>query len=806
MMPHWAKNLLVKIAIGAVVFFALLNCVGTAGASDIKVSPSSIDVSFAFDQPIGSRDYSTDEYFTITISGNDTITIDSVSDDNDRIRITPLPSSFSLKDGESKSIKLTIWASSYASEGKHVEEVKIRSNGEIKEIVKVTVTITYYAKIEVSPSSIDFGRVGRKESSARTIEIREVLGYKSADNVEILWKSGNSWVQPDKYYIESILPSSSVSVKFQMTSEKDPDHNIYSWEYQITSSNAGSATVYIEAYILMPPKLGTLYDEELEIKFDKPKGAVSTYTRYIEVGVRNEGDETLYFTGKFTAYTSGIAIKIVNPSGAVSGKSSENLELQIVAPYDAPEGTYRGKVDITAGEAGSGSVDVTIVIKWPVDFSIAPTSIDFGSIELEERGYETKQVDITITETYLYKPVRNLRISKSGEYGNWLKEERDFTEIPSGGSRNITITIEPGLEAVPKDYLWMYALSASEIGAKRMEVRAKIVPLNITEMMEGFRSFRGTPLYTKYPSSESVISNGVEMLEVIESSEIGAEDWQKIPVLMTGTLSLLSSLNAGIILSDEGDYGRAVESLMAASVSASTVQSNSNLNNGDISGYARDIAADADKTTREVLMDEAKLLELRGWDIKKAVEHALAVNDISGLKAEENVLEAAISYQYAAILYGLLDDKEKRLENVYEESLLMDKHDELVSDATDLRIKAENTRSTSKENDLSRIGGIYLLLNPYNYDTFSTSYKTAESYLEDASTKYKVAGELLLYDQTKEDLNNLQGERRFILSLFFIMCILYGVIFIDAIARIVGGTMAYFRDMYEREVGDTLIT
>ena len=137
--------------------------------------------------------------------------------------------------------------------------------------------------------------------------------------------------------------------------------------------------------------------------------------------------------------------------------------------------------------------------------------------------------------------------------------------------------------------------------------------------------------------------------------------------------------------------------------------------------------------------------------------------------------------------------------------MLMDKHDELVSDATDLRIKAENTRSTSKENDLSRIGDIYLLLNPYNYDTFSTSYKIAERFLEDASMKYKVAGELLLYDQTKEDLNNLKAERRYILSLFIIMCILYGVIFIDAIARVVGGPMAYFRDMYEREVGDILV-
>jgi len=97
-------------------------------------------------------------------------------------------------------------------------------------------------------------------------------------------------------------------------------------------------------------------------------------------------------------------------------------------------------------------------------------------------------------------------------------------------------------------------------------------------------------------------------------------------------------------------------------------------------------------------------------------------------------------------------------------------------------------------------------LNPYNYDTFLKSYKTAESYLEEASQKYKVAGERFLYNQTKGDLTNLKSEMRFILSLFFIAGIFYCVLFIYAITRIVRGTMAYMRDIYEREVGDLLVT
>ncbi|MBC8520497.1 MAG: hypothetical protein H8D26_00680 [Methanomicrobia archaeon] len=692
-----------------------------------------------------------------------------------------------------------------------------------EESVPITVTITYCAKITVSPSTfINFETVGSKNlPPPKTITISEEYGYKTLYDVRIKRKSGNDWVtaSPNK---DNITVSREIRPEITFTLEPkyfdyERADNSYTWRFTIESDseNVESATITVEARIMRPPKLGRLDDEDLEIKFDKPKGTVSKYDRYIDAPVRNRGDEPMRFSSSVSKSPGG-GIDILNPSpGVVSNRGSENIKVHIIAPYNAPEGTYYGRLHIYAKDGddkkvGEGYVDITIKIIWPVDFTISPTSIDFGSIELKDREYEKKSVIITLTEFYLYKPVRNLRLSKSGEYGNWLKEERAFVEIPPGASRNITLKIEPGLEAVPKDYSWKYDISASEISAKRMEVKANIIPLNITKLIEGFKSFRGTPLYSNYPSSEDIISNGVEMLEAVERSEIGAEDWKKIPILMKGTLSLLSSLNDGIISSEAKNYGKAVESLWTASVSTSTIESNSELNNWDISGYAKDISAGADKTTEEVLMDEAKMLENRGWDIKKAVEHAMALDDISGLKEEENVLESALSYQYAATIYGpgLLNDKEKRLECTYEESRMMDKHDELVSDATDLRIKAENNISNSKENDLIRIriGDTYLLLNPYKYDTFSANYGSAERYMEDASKKYKVAGEPVMAGNTKEALNKLKSERRYILSLFFLACILYAAAFIYAINRVIMGTVAYMRDMYEREVGDIVIT
>jgi hypothetical protein len=804
MIPDWARNLLVRCAIGVVILVALVHGVGTAGASDLTVSPASIAVSFDFDQPKDTAHYETQRAITITNTNpdpNSTIsgTISTISGD---ISITPSPSSFSLHGGESLPVALTIVADPSASQGTQSFTIHV---GE--EQVTVTVTITHYAKITISPASIDFGQVSRTERPTETVRITEEYGYKGV-TVNLV-RSGNSWMTREPDGTISIPAGGHKDVSFQLA-PGTPDHNEYYWTFSLSSPTSYTtitqSSIAIEAYILMPPKLGRLYDEELEMKFDKPKGTVSSYEREIEVRVRNDGDETLSFTSRFTESPGGITIRIVNPSGSVSGKSSGTIRLRIVAPFDALEGAYRGKLEIKAGEAGSGSVEITIVIKWPVDVSIAPTSIDFGSLELEERGYEMRSENITITELFRYKPVRNLRFSATGEYGNWLKAEQDFAEIPPGESGTVILKIEPGLEAVPRNYAWTYNIGASEIAAKRIAITAKIVPLNISRAIEGLQSFRGTPVYNKYPSSESIIANGIAMLEGVERREIGTEDWAKIPVLMTGTLSLLSSLNDGIVFTEAANYGSAVESLSSAPASTATIESNSDLNNRYLAGYATVISAEADNTTAAVLRDEAKLLELRGWSLKKAVEHALAIDDISSLNEEENVLEAALSYQYAAMLYGLLNAKEKRLENVYEGSVLMDRHDELVSDATDLRLRAETSIATSKKEDLTRIWDSYLLFNPYHYDTFVASYRTAEDNLEAASQKYKVAGERFLYEQTEEELNQLQSELRSVLIFFFIACALYGVLLLYVITRIARGTMTYLRDVSEREVGEILVT
>ncbi len=800
------KSLLFKIiAFSILAILCSVLGIASASAGDIEVTPDRIDM--LFDKPYGN---SYTEQIRITNHGNSTrVTI--TSSDNE---VTPGSSRFELASGDSRSIDIN--ARSDTQEGEHY--ISVTADGKS---FRITVTVTYVAKLSVSPSSsINFGTVDSDVSSVqKTITIREDLGYETV-SINVEQKSGNGWVKPSRN-TGTVSKNKHVDITFTLT-PGSPDYtrrdNKYTWKFVITSSNANAVTITLEADIMRPPKLGRLDDERLELKFDKPKGTVPRYNENIVLIVRNRGDERLHFSSIVSEQPDG-GIIIKPPSSGVS-EGTKKVNVLITIPYDTPEGTYQGKLRIYAkdGEgkpAGDDSMYITITILWPVDFSItstssyfssAPLAIDFNSLELKERDYDTKKLTLTLTELYGYKPVEHLRFSSSDEYRNWLKEEREFVDIPPGETVDVTLRIEPGLEAVPKHYSWKYYLSAREISAKRIDIQAKIVPMNIKEMTQRLESFKNSTLRMRYPSSKNIIANGIELLETVEQSEIGEEDWQKIPVLVKGSLSLLAALNDSVVYCETGNYGKAVENSWTAWVSTSRMGVNSELNNREMSGYAKGIAIGADKTTNEVLTDEAKMLELRGWDIKKAVEHAMPTNDISKLNEEENVLESALSYQYAATLYGLLNDKEKRLDCVYEETRMMDKHDELVSGATDLRIRAENIILDSNENDFYRLWETYLLSNPYNYDTASESYKTAEGYLEAASTNYRFAGEPLMAGDTEKDLKELRGEWRHILSLFLILCVVYGAVLIYVLSRIIRGTMAYMNDMREREIGDVVVT
>jgi hypothetical protein len=172
--------------------------------------------------------------------------------------VTPGSTRFELASGDSRYVDIN--ARSDTQEGEYY--LYVTADGKT---VRITVTVTYIAKLSVSPSSsINFGTVDSEVSSVpKIITVREDLGYKAV-NINIEQRGGNSWVKPSRDKA-TVSKNNPVDITFTLT-PGSPDYtrrdNKYIWNFVITSSNANTVTITLEACIMRPPKLGRLDDEK----------------------------------------------------------------------------------------------------------------------------------------------------------------------------------------------------------------------------------------------------------------------------------------------------------------------------------------------------------------------------------------------------------------------------------------------------------------------------------------------------------------------------------------------------------------
>ena len=806
MTRDWVKNSYLRcfITVIGLLMLSMLLCSG-AKAADISVNPSTIDLSFSFNQPKSTAYYEDYSTFTITnINPDPNVTVSgsigSVS--TDTVTITPDASSFSLAYGESTTITLHTVVSPETAEGLETFTLDVGD-----ESLTVSIDVIYFAEIAVSDTQIDFGTVHRYDNPSRLVTISEVLGYKDV-TVTISQTGGNEWVtvSPDAFVIPA---GSSRDVTFEL-SPGTPDHNDYSWTFSISTDVAGSASIKIDAYILMPPKLGELYDKSLTISFDKKRGTVATYERTIDLMVRNEGDETMNFEARVIELPAGINIKIDNPSGSVAGKSTKKVKIRVIAFYDASEGEHTAVIRVDAGSAGKKETDIDIEIRWPVGFVLSHSSIDFGSLEFKEGMYENRSYMISLTEIYNYKSVRRIAFSKSGAHADWLTalKEDGFEDIPPGESRNITITIQPGLEAVPGPYTWDGKITSLNAGEKSLKIAAKIIPINISMTKSEFEDLRGSELVSKFSQADTALQNAIYILNRVEKEDPGpsSDDWKKLIVLIRSTGTLITTLDKALGSLEGGFFDEAVTESVGAWVTSDTIVSHSEIWDEEIRSYALNIRDAATDLLNEVLQYEVGVITSTADDMSASIREAAESGDITHLEEGEDANHAARAYRNAELIYTLLGNEADRRGARRNYELMVSLHDDLVSDAGNLRFTAERLVEDAKEEDFTAIGNRRILLNPYNYDTAHEKYSTAISHLEDASKRYRIAGEMLLLEDTDKERNDLEREWLYLFMLFLIISIAYAFLILYAALRIIKGTVHYLYDIRsEQDLGGFLL-
>ncbi|MFQ6119710.1 MAG: hypothetical protein ACE5KE_07470, partial [Methanosarcinales archaeon] len=616
-----------KSIIIGVLLIILCTCIAVSAQPTIEVSPLQINVSFAFNKPKSSNPhYSKPVSLDISNNGDSELIISSItpSSPSSYITITVLSNQqFSIPNGSSKSISLSVSADKESGEGTYTGYISIASKAGTKK-VEIKVTITHYASIKVTPSTRDFGKVGRNQTLTKTLTIKEILGYKSAENITITKISGNDWITIGSYP-NAIPAGGSISVTFTMIESKYPDHNDYTWKYQIFSSNAGSAEVTITAYLLLPAKLGDIPDFEVSFLFNKPKGTVSRYKHDVYIKLKNLGDEDLnlysYSLKIIKVPSGGIYFDVSNIPSTITirGKETKNVKLTVNAPYDTSEGIYNGKILVDAGSAGSDYSEITIKIEWGVEVSINPLKIDFESVEVKK----SKSKAVHIQELIGYKSVK-VDLSKiSG--GDWLDISKTSLTVPAGKSTKITLTLAPRGDAIPgKTYNWKYYVKIQYIGTKILEISAKILPIDLTELKNNIQNMRRTPISKKYIEVENIISNSADMLYLSEKRPISTEDWKHVPQVESGVSLLLNSLNDAEVLIDNGEHNNAFKEIVMASVSSEIIKVHANLiSDKEVRKYAVAIQQNTKSLMNTIQTNEAIYFE------KEAI-----------LKQSENLIES----------------------------------------------------------------------------------------------------------------------------------------------------------------------
>lgn len=795
-------KLILTVNIG-VLLIILYTCITVSAQPTIEVSQQPINVDFAFNISKSSNPhYSETDSLDISNNGNSVLDIYSItpSNPNNYITITVLNNQqFSIRNGSSKSISLSVSADKESGEGTYTGYISIASNAGIKK-VDIIVTITHYASIEINTSTLDFGEVGRNQTLTKTITINETLGYKSAENIHITKISGNNWITVISY--PSTIPrGGSIKVDFTMIESKDPDHNDYTWKYQISSSNAGSAEVTITAYLLLPAKLGDIPNFEVSFLFNKPKGTVSRYSNDVYIKLKNIGDEPLNLSSSslniIKVPSGGIYFEVSNiPSTiTIQGKDTKEVILTVNAPYDTPEGIYNGKILVDAGSAGSDYSEITIKIEWGVEVSISPLKIDFESVEVKK----SKSIAVNIQELIGYKSVKvdlsEIKASEiSGTVGDnsgsgWLDISKTSLIVPAGESTKIDLTLAPRGDAIPgRTYNWKYYVKIQYIGTKILEVSAKILPIDLTELKNNIQNMRRTPINKKYTEVENIISNSADMLYQSEKRQISTEDWKHVPQVGSGVSLLLNSLNDAEVLIDNGEHNNAFKEIVMASVSSEIIKVHANLiSDIEVRKYAIEIKQNTKSLMNTIQTKEAIYFE------NEAIQ-----------KQSENLIESEKAYRNAATLFHLFGNTEKELRYKNKANEMLIEHDKLVEEANNGRIKAAHLINNITTNEMINILGLNLLLNPFNYDTTREGYNTAKSMYTTASRQYGLAGELLLKKDTEEELKTLTQSMRSILIIFYFACVFYAIIFVYSIKRIIIGMIDYWNDTTEKDLGNYL--
>lgn len=580
----------------------------------------------------------------------------------------------------------------------------------------------------------------------------------------------------------SIAPDSYDLVNVKISANSNA--NSGSQKVVITvASDGGTSNININLNmkVLIPAKLGNVGDKSTTILFNTPKKTTNSFTDTVYLNLKNIGDLKMNLNGISATNPGGnIVISITNPS-SIAARKSDTAAIKITVPVNTPEKTYSSRVTVNAGSAGSDTINLNIKVEYGIDMDVSVTKINFGDSEL----YQRKRKTVTISEQLGYKSIQNIKTTATNK--QWLTFT-EITNVPAGGTKDVAIDLYFDGAAKPyKPYNWEYKISTSNAGTKKIPITTTMV-LPVAPRLDELKKLK------KMGGETNKIADNMYFAldfadEKIKTGEIGLDELITIISLTDSTIAVIESYSNAKPLIEQNNHDSAFEHLVKGSVGVKMISTYSeSVTDKQIEDKINYINSNSHEMMETLIQTEAQYYESM-------------ISDNQNVDAQQKMT----AYSRLSELWNLMGDSEKEIQYKNKADEQFQLHNDLVDSANNKRLESEQLIVGMKNTILSKWGSQYILLNPFNYDTYSNNYDAIIEDYTSAEEEYRLAGEVGMAEKTHVRFKYIEKIFSKISLIFHITSILYLLGFAGILTNSIKGLNSYKRDTNNVSLADYLI-
>lgn len=549
-----------------------------------------------------------------------------------------------------------------------------------------------------------------------------------------------------------------------------------------TDGGTGTVDINMDITVLIPAKLESIEDKSTTIIFNKPKSSTSDFVENFQFKIRNIGDTVMTVkTVTASKPSGGITLSITNKPSTVASRNSETIILKITAPSSTSEGTYTSKISLNAGTAGSDTFTVKIKIEHGIIMSVSVSKIDFGDVEL----YEQKTQSMMISEDLGYKSITGVNIKCPDNA--WLSSTA-VTTVPAGQSKTTSIDLLFDGNAQPQhDYKWNCIISSDNAGSQTIPITARM-DIGVAKRLEELLKLKSK----SNAESSLLIDNMYSALntanEGTKKRTCTVDELITLLSISDALIDLIKSYNDASRLINQGAHESAFDSLVRGSVAVKM-----------ISTYSEEV-------TNKNVMENINYVNSQSYKMMEGLvqtETTFYENKLNS--ADISTLDKMNSYVRLSEIWGLVGDPIKEKEYRSKADAQRKQYNDMVDSAKAERIEAEKLINNMQSGILSNWGGTYVLLNPFNYDTFSENYNIILENCDDAEVKYRSAGESALATNAQKRHDEIVKIFRKTFVVFYGLALFYIILFGAVLTKCVKGLNSYKRDYEDVQLGDYLV-